>query len=98
MDYRTGDVVKSVAGHDKGIYYIVVAEAGEYVFVANGKTRLADYPKRKKKKHLLYAGRIEEPLAVSLSERSGAFCVKSKTGDSELRKILKTFGYGKDYD
>lgn len=98
MDYRIGDVVRSAAGHDKNKAYIVVAEDGEYVLVANGKTRSADTPKRKKKKHLLYIGRIDESSAECIYKRSGAFSVKNGTSDSELRKLLKHFIRDKDYD
>lgn len=91
MNYKIGDVVRSTAGHDKSIYYAVVAEDGEYVFVANGKTRTIDDPKRKKRKHLSYVGRIAETATEELLKRSGAFSVQSGTGDSELRKLLKPF-------
>lgn len=98
MNYKIGDVVRSAAGHDKDSIYIVVAEDGEYVLVANGKTRSADAPKRKKKKHLLYVGRIDELSAEYLYKRSGAFSVQSGTSNSELRKLLKSFIRDKDYD
>ena len=42
MNYKIGDIVMSVAGHDKGFYYVVLDVDGEFVLVANGKTRLID--------------------------------------------------------
>ena len=94
MDYRIGDVVKSKAGHDKGVYYVVIAADGSYVLVANGKNRAIDSPKRKKNKLLQYVGCIDETACDTLGSRTGAFFTPAGTGDSELRKLLKAFEYG----
>jgi len=50
MDY-IGRLVLSTAGHDKGIPFCVLSEDGEYVFLADGRHRKVDSPKRKKLKH-----------------------------------------------
>ena len=44
--------VRSLAGHDKNQYFIIVSDEGEYITMANGTTRKVDDPKRKNKKHI----------------------------------------------
>lgn len=42
----------SLAGHDKGQLYIIIREEGEYVYVADGRLKSIENPKRKNKKHI----------------------------------------------
>ena len=39
--------VRSLAGHDKNQYFIIVSDEGEYITMANGTTRKVDDPKRR---------------------------------------------------
>ena len=48
----TGMFAVSKAGHDKGRMYIIMKEEVEYVYLADGKTRTIENPKKKKKKHI----------------------------------------------
>lgn len=48
----TGMFAVSKAGHDKGRMYIILKEDGEYVYLADGKLRTVENPKKKKKKHV----------------------------------------------
>lgn len=50
--YAPGCPARSLAGHDKDRYYIILTEDGEYVTLADGRTRTVDCPKRKRKKHI----------------------------------------------
>lgn len=54
MEFKTGYVVISKAGRDKGYFMAVVGVDQEegYVIVADGKERPLDRPKRKNPKHL----------------------------------------------
>ena len=46
-----GDIVISLAGHDTGKPFVVVAEAGEkFVLIADGMSRGMDNPKLKRKR------------------------------------------------
>lgn len=48
-----GDIVVSLAGHDTGKPFVVVAVVSDaFVLIANGKERGMDNPKLKRKKHL----------------------------------------------
>lgn len=41
------ELALSLAGHDKGHYYVVVGEEAEAVYVADGELKLLARPKRK---------------------------------------------------
>ena len=45
-------LAQSTAGHDAGIYYLILREEGPYVYVADGKHRKLNQPKRKNRKHV----------------------------------------------
>ena len=42
----------SKAGHDKGQMYIIVKEEGDFVYLADGRLKTIEAPKKKRKKHL----------------------------------------------
>ena len=46
MDLERGDVVRSLAGHDKGELFCVVDAGGGFLLLANGKERKLHSPKR----------------------------------------------------
>ena len=48
-----GAVALSLLGHDAGIYCIITELIGEYAYIADGRGRRVDRPKKKKLKHLL---------------------------------------------
>lgn len=52
MDIRCGSVVISSAGHDKDRFMVVMGADGGFVFVADGKERKLDSPKKKNIKHI----------------------------------------------
>lgn len=52
MDIKAGSVVLSLAGHDKGRAMVVTQIDGGIIFVADGKERKLEKPKKKNKKHV----------------------------------------------
>ena len=55
MSVNIGDIVRALAGRDEGRLFAVVAvddKDENYVWIADGRSRRADKPKRKKIKHL----------------------------------------------
>ncbi len=50
--YQVGNLAKSIAGHDKDQFFVIVREESEYVYLADGKERTLEKPKRKNKKHI----------------------------------------------
>ena len=57
MEWKPGRVVKNLRGHDKG-FYAGVAFDGQYVYIANGRSRLLEKPKRKNPRHLAATGTL----------------------------------------
>ncbi len=74
-----GMLASSKAGHDKDSVYVIIREDGEYIYVADGKTRTAKRPKRKNKKHvqLIKRKRMAEP--------------ENGFGDLEMKRIIKEY-------
>lgn len=52
MRCEAGCLARSLAGHDKDEYYIILFDLGRFVTVADGKVRTVAAPKRKNKKHI----------------------------------------------
>ena len=80
-DINISDVVVSTAGRDAGEWFYVIDEDPTYLFLANGKDRTLDKPKRKKRKHVQKVLRSETRVAAKLL--SG-----DKVLNGELRRDL----------
>ena len=80
-DIKISDVVVSTKGRDQGNWFYVIAEDPVYLFLANGKDRTLDRPKRKKRKHVQKVLRSETRVAEKL--RQG-----DKVLNGELRRDL----------
>ena len=80
-DFNISDLVISTAGRDKDELFYVIAEEGEYLFLANGKDRPLDRPKRKKRKHVQKVLRPETRVARKLMQGD-------KVLNGELRRDL----------
>ncbi|MCM1328893.1 MAG: KOW domain-containing RNA-binding protein [Ruminococcus sp.] len=52
MEVTRGMIVKSKAGHDKGRFMVITALEGDFAFLADGKERKLEKPKKKRLKHL----------------------------------------------
>jgi len=81
MEISNGDIVLSVAGHDSGELFYVVATDGVYVSVANGKDRKIEHPKRKKIKHVCKVLRPDSMVAKKILSGNQIL-------NSELRRDL----------
>ena len=80
-DITISDLVISTAGRDQGTLFYVIGEEAQYLFLANGKDRPLDRPKRKKRKHVQKVLRPETRVADKL--RRG-----DKVLNGELRRDL----------
>lgn len=58
MNIEKGSVVRAKAGRDKGSYFVVLNIEGRYAFIADGKSRKAEKPKKKKLIHLEATSRV----------------------------------------
>lgn len=84
MEFERGQIVRSCAGHDEGNLYCVMDLNGDFLLLADGKTRKVSSPKRKRRKHVAFAGRSEHPSIT-------AFISGKPVPDSELRRALAAF-------
>jgi ribosomal protein L14E/L6E/L27E len=70
VEFKTQTVVLSLAGHDKGKLFAVLGNEGEnFVFIADGRRRKVQKPKKKKVKHLKALGELELINPASATNR-----------------------------
>ena len=85
MEVSKADMIVSLAGRDKGQLFFVIDTDDQFVYLADGKGRRLESPKRKKRRHVrklpLYPSRVAEKI------RNG-----DKVLNSELRRELAVFG------
>ena len=84
MGIAKSNIVRSDAGRDKGKLFYVLETQGEYLLLADGKSRKVESPKRKKRRHVLFVAAEENRL-------SGKIKGEEKITNSELRKALAAF-------
>ena len=65
MELKVGQVVKSLAGHDKGDYAVIAGFENDKVLVCDGKHRKLDKPKCKNLKHLEATEMLLEPDSMA---------------------------------
>lgn len=75
-----GLLAYSLAGHDKGKVYFVMKEEGDYLWLADGKNRPLENPKKKNKKHL-------QIIKRNISEETVDDRLKSITNETIKRTI-----------
>ena len=80
-DLQIADVVVPTAGRDMDKWYYVINLDETYLYLANGKDRRIEKPKRKKRKHAVKVLRSETRVAAKL-------LAGDKVLNSELRRDL----------
>ncbi len=60
---QPGQLVRSLAGRDKGSYYLVLAQKGRQVWVVDGRKRGIEQPKKKNRRHLQHEGKVAADFA-----------------------------------
>ena len=85
MEADKSSLIVSKAGRDKGQLFYVIDADEQYVYLADGKSRRLEKPKRKKRKHVEQVPRTESRIAEKI--RNG-----EKVLNSELRKELASLG------
>ena len=85
MEVDKSSLIVSKAGRDKGQLFYVIDTDEQYVYLADGKSRKLEKPKRKKRKHVEQVPRTESRIAEKI--RNG-----EKVLNSELREELASFG------
>lgn len=80
-----GKMAKVKAGHDKDKIYIIVRDDDKFVYLADGKLKTLQNPKKKSKKHIQpILHKIDETLALKLQ-------TNDKVIDEEIKKAVKDY-------
>ena len=84
MEIAKSHIVKSDAGRDTGKLFVVLATEGEFLLLADGKTRKVESPKRKKRKHVLFVAADETRLSEKMKH-------DERITNMEVRKTLAAY-------
>lgn len=74
--YRVGMLARSKAGHDAGKIYVIMDVDSAYIYLADGRIRTVDRPKKKKIRHVELICRENDVSAAD---------------DAQIRRILKEY-------
>jgi len=78
-----GNLVFSKCGHDKGQIFIVIEQDEFYYYLADGKRRLVNKPKKKKFKHVQVTNFCSDEIVFKLKIK--------KCLDSDIRSAIKSY-------
>ncbi len=81
-DTWEGMLAKSKQGHDKGELFLIIKEEDPYVFLADGKGRTLEKPKKKKKKHVQIIKK--RPFGIPENGEEG-FCLRNE----DVKRVIK---------
>ena len=87
MDIAKSNIVKATAGRDAGKFFFVLETQGDFLLLADGKSRRVENPKLKRQKHVELVGESHSLIAEKI--RSG-----EKITNSELRKAIAAISGG----
>ena len=78
MEIIKAHLVEATAGREKGKLFYVLDTDGEYLLLADGKSRRVEAPKRKKRKHARFVadpgGRVAEKIRESERITNSELC------------------------
>ena len=81
MEITKSHIVRSRAGRDKGKLFVVLGVEGEYLLLADGRTRKLESPKRKKTRHVRFVSDRETRLTEKIRGNG-------RITNSELRRAI----------
>ena len=84
MELTRAHLVEATAGREKGKLFYVMETEGDFLMLADGKSRRVEAPKRKKRKHARFIADTEDRVAAKIRENE-------KVTNSELRKSIASY-------
>lgn len=78
------ELALSLAGHDKGHYYVITGEEGDFVYVVDGTLKLCAQPKRKNRRHIQLIRRLP-------AEVDEVFRNETEYKDLTVKRALKLY-------
>ncbi len=76
MEAKCGMIVRSMAGHDKGSFLVIVSLDGDFAYLADGKERKLETPKKKRLKHIALTNTVIDTDSLT---------------DKKLRSVISRF-------
>lgn len=83
-EYVIGQLVISKGGRDKGKFFIVINIEDEYLYLADGKLRKVETPKKKKIKHVQKVNYVIDEIKEKIQE-------EGNLNNADLRKALSQY-------
>ena len=80
-----GSIVLSLAGRDKGNYFVITEIKDNYAYIVDGKIHKVENPKLKKLKHMTEQGAVEGSLLQKIKN-------KTRITNQEIKRVLKKMG------
>jgi len=89
-EIEKGHIVKALAGREKGRIFVVIEDPqGDFLLLADGKSRKLESPKKKKIKHTVFID--ENDTRVGFKIRSG-----QKVTNADIRRLLSDYNSGRN--
>lgn len=90
MQIKLGMIVKSHAGHDKERFYVVIRMHNDFIYIADGKRRKIESPKKKNQKHIKPTKQILDilMLTTNLKVRQSLHKYNYLLDDVEIREVF----------
>ena len=82
QNIKKGFIVRSLLGHDKNEIFVVITVDHNLVYLANGKNKSVDNPKKKNIKHVEY---------LNYSEELSQLLDSNKLNNSHIIRVLKNY-------
>ena len=79
-----GQLAISRSGHDEGRLYVILKEEGAYVYLADGRIKTLEKPKKKNKKHIQAIKRLPGNVMELLSQ-------DREFGNEEIKRAIKLY-------
>ena len=70
------EFAKSLSGHDKNQYYLVLRKEEEYLFLVNGTNRSLEKPKKKNEKHVQIIKKLPAEIEQILAMEQNNLTIK----------------------
>lgn len=87
MDIIAGTFAKSKSGHDAGQIYVIISCDREYVYLADGKLKLLEKPKKKKIKHIQKINYMDPELGEKFKN-------SNLLKNEDIKKAIKNYKAG----
>ncbi|MCR5825863.1 MAG: KOW domain-containing RNA-binding protein [Oscillospiraceae bacterium] len=91
MEIKRAHLVEATAGRERGKLFYVLDTDGDYLLLADGKSRRVEVPKRKKRKHARFISDTGDRVSVKIRENE-------KITNSELRKSIASYSGAENSD